>query len=243
MQGLKSTKKEDKEILIIIPAYNEAESIGDVISSIKKTLSHVDILVVNDGSTDDTAKIAMELDVTVINHPFNLGIGATMQTGYKFADSKGYNIAVQVDADGQHPPEEVKNLLQPLEKKISDAVVGSRFLGQGDYKPSLVRGIGMLVFSKIISTIIRERSTDTTSGFRAVNKDVIKFYVNNYPEDYPEVEALVLLHKAGFKVIEIPITMNARTGGVSSITFPRAVYYMIKVLLAVFVDLLKKVDR
>jgi hypothetical protein len=239
----RSTKKEDKEILIIIPAYNEAESIGDVISSIKKTLPSADILVVNDGSADDTAKIAMELDATVINHPFNLGIGATMQTGYKFADSKGYNIAVQVDADGQHQPEEIEYLLQPLKKKTSDAVVGSRFLGQGGYKPSFARGIGMLVFSKIISTILGERSTDTTSGFRAVNKDVIRFYVKNYPEDYPEVEALVLLHKAGFKIIEAPVTMNERTGGTSSITSLRAVYYMIKVLLAVFVDLLKKVER
>ncbi|MFQ5586940.1 MAG: glycosyltransferase family 2 protein [Thermodesulfobacteriota bacterium] len=243
MRERETSRREGREILIIIPAYNEAESIGDVISSIKKASISADIIVINDGSTDDTGTIARKSDAIVINHPCNLGIGATMQTGYRFAASQGYGFAVQVDGDGQHPPEQVVRLLGPLMEGSADVVIGSRFIDKGAYKPSLARGIGMVIFSRLISTIMGKWFTDTTSGFRAVNKDVISFYADYYPEDYPEVEALILLHKAGFRTTEVPVTMNVRMGGNSSITAFRAVYYMVKVLLAVYIDLIKKVER
>src|SRR3989338_1556584 len=181
-------------ILIIIPAYNEAESIEAVISVVKKELPAADILVVNDGSKDATSILAKEIGgVVVVDLPYNMGIGAAMQTGYRYADLKNYEIAVQVDADGQHPPDQIKYLTTPIIEKEADIVIGSRFLGKG--------------------------------------------------EDYPEVEALVLLRKARFNIMEIPIRMKARTAGQSSITPLHAIYYMIKVLLAVFIDILKKVER
>lgn len=231
----------DPKILIIIPAFNEQASIQGVLSAVKKHLPGADIVVVNDGSADATALIAEKEGVVVLNHPYNMGIGATMQTGYKYASRKGYEIAVQVDADGQHPADQIEKLIEPVAKGRADLVVGSRFLGAGDYKPSLARGAGISIFSNVVSAIIRERVTDTTSGFRAAGRRCIDFFAGHYPDDYPEVEALVLLHKKGFSIMEVPVRMSEREGGRSSITPIRSVYYMVKVLLAIFVDLLKKV--
>ena len=231
------------KILVIMPAYNEAESIQRVILSVKKEISQADILVINDGSRDTTSHIAKGLGVTVIDLPYNMGIGAAMQTGYRYAAAHGYDIAVQVDADGQHPPDQVKYLLSPIVEQRADVVIGSRFLGKGKYHPSFVRNIGMKIFSILVSLIMGRRATDTTSGFRAVNTKAIRFFAQNYPEDYPEVEAVVLLHKAGFHIAEVPVKMEARVGGQSSITPLQAIYYMVKVLLAVFIDMLKKVER
>ncbi len=231
------------KILIIIPAYNEEGSLGSVILDVQKYLPEAAILVVNDGSKDDTSKAARGYGgVFVLDHPYNLGIGATMQTGYKFAYRMGFDVAVQVDGDGQHRADQIKKLLKPLDEGSADLVVGSRFLGLGDYKSSVARGAGIKLFSKLVSFIIREKFTDTTSGFRAVNRKVIEFYKGHYPDDYPEVEALVLLHKKGFKMAEVPVEMVERVAGKSSITPVRSVYYMVKVLLAIFVDLIKKLD-
>lgn len=229
-----------KKILIIIPAYNEAESIQGVISAIKKELPEADIIVINDGSRDDTGSIAKRLGVTVADLPYNMGIGAAMQTGYRHAALNDYDIAVQVDADGQHPPGQIRYLITPLLEEKADAVIGSRFLIKGEYHPSLARNIGIKVFSVVVSMITGKKLTDTTSGFRAVNKRVISFFARNYPDDYPEVEAIVLLHKAGFSIIETAVKMKARAGGKSSITPLHALYYMVKVLLAVFIGVLKK---
>jgi glycosyltransferase involved in cell wall biosynthesis len=229
--------------LIIIPAYNEESCISNVIKSIRSEALEVDILVVDDGSGDATVQKAKDEGVKVLCQRFNLGIGATMQTGYKYARDNGYEVAVQFDGDGQHPAEQIGELMQPIVDGTADVVVGSRFLGMGDYKPSMPRGAGIAIFSKVVSAIIREKITDTTSGFRAVNRSVIEFYCTNYPDDYPEVEALVLLHKKGFKIIEIPVTMVERMGGSSSITPTRSAYYMVKVLLAIFVELLRRVEK
>lgn len=229
------------KILIIIPAYNEEKSLPGVIAELRKEAPEADVLVVNDGSRDKTVYIAREMSAQVLDLPFNLGIGGAMQAGYLYAQRRGYDIAVQFDGDGQHLAHEIKKLLQPLflDGK-ADIVIGSRFLGQGDYKPSLSRKIGIKVFSTVLSCILGTRLTDTTSGFRAANRRVIEFYARTYPDDYPEVEALVLLHKAGMRIAEVPVHMRERTSGQSSITAVRSVYYMVKVLLAVFVDLLKK---
>lgn len=231
------------KILIIIPAYNEAEAIAKVILSVKEDVPLADIVVINDGSTDATALTAKAGGAMVIDLPYNLGIGAAVQTGYKYAEMMGYDIAIQVDGDGQHPADQIEFLIKPLIEGKADVVIGSRFLGEGDYAPSLARSIGIRTFSLILSVLTWQRVTDPTSGFRAINRDAISFLAGNYPEDYPEVEAIVLLRKAGFKVAEVPVRMEARVWGKSSITYPRALYYMIKVLLAVFVDLLKKVER
>lgn len=227
--------------LIIIPAFNEEASIRNVLRSVKEHLPEAGIVVINDGSVDSTAEIAEKEGVVVLNHPYNMGIGATMQTGYKYASRRGYEIAVQVDADGQHPADQIEKLVLPVAQGKADLVVGSRFLGAGDYRPSMARSAGMSIFSNVVSAIIRERVTDTTSGFRAAGKRCIDFFAGHYPDDYPEVEALVLLHKKGFSIMEIPVRMSERGGGRSSITPIRSVYYMVKVLLAIFVDLLKKV--
>jgi len=231
------------KVLIIMPAFNEAANIGKVISAIKSAVPYADILVVNDGSKDSTGRIAREQGVKVVDLPYNLGIGAAMQSGYRYADAMGYDIAVQVDSDGQHPADQIGDLLRPIAGQRADVVIGSRFLGKGEYVPSLARNIGIKVFSWAVSVITQQRVTDPTSGFRSANREVIRFYSRSYPEDYPEVEAIVLLHKAGFNIEEVPVRMEARTGGKSSITPVRAVYYMIKVLLAVFIDLLKVVER
>jgi glycosyltransferase involved in cell wall biosynthesis len=228
------------KILIIIPAYNEEESLPGVIQDLINNAPDADILVVDDGSRDRTAAVARQTGMKVASLPYNLGIGGAMQTGFQYARAKGYDIAIQFDGDGQHMAAEIGELLDLLSQGRADIVVGSRFLTRGEYRPPIFRKIGIWIFSTVLSTIIGMPVTDTTSGFRAVNRRVIEFFARSYPEDYPEVESLVLLHRAGMTIAEVPVCMRDRTGGRSSITPIRSVYYMIKVLLAVFIDLLKK---
>jgi len=230
------------KILIIIPAFNEEANIKGVIEAVKAHQSEAHIVVINDGSVDRTAEIASAEGVTVLSHPFNMGIGATMQTGFKYAMINGFDIAVQVDGDGQHPAEQIGDLVKTLIEFKADLVVGSRFMSSTGYRPSMARGAGMAIFSNLVSLIIGEKVTDTTSGFRASGKRCIEFFCSHYPDDYPEVEALVLLHKKGFRIKETPVKMACRQGGRSSITPIRSVYYMVKVLLAILVDLIKKLD-
>jgi len=228
------------KILIIIPAYNEEECLPGVMQDLRSHAPNADILVVDDGSRDRTAEVARQTGVKVASLPYNLGIGGAMQTGFQYARNNGYDIAIQFDGDGQHMAAEIEILLDPLQKGRADIVIGSRFLKRGDYRPSFFRRIGISIFSTVLSAIMGIPVTDTTSGFRAVNSRVIEFFARVYPEDYPEVESLVLLHRAGMTIAEVPVRMRDRTGGRSSITPIRSAYYMIKVLLAVFVDLLKK---
>ena len=228
------------KILVIVPAYNEEESLPGVISDLRRHVPDADIVVVNDGSRDGTPHIAHALGVKVLDLPVNLGIGGAMQAGYLFAAKHDYDIAVQFDGDGQHRAGEIEKLLRPLAGGGADLVIGSRFMQQGDYKAPFFRRIGMYIFSFTLSRILGSPVTDTTSGFRAANKKITSFFSLYYPEDYPEVEALVLVHKQGLRVAEVPVSMRERTGGQTSITAMRSVYYMVKVLLAVFIDLLKK---
>lgn len=228
------------KILIIIPAYNEEQSLPGVIADLKQFVPDADILVVNDGSRDRTTDVARTAGVKVAVLPFNLGIGGAMQTGYRYAHANGYACAIQFDGDGQHLAEEIAILLELLRAGKADLVVGSRFLDRGDYRAPFFRRIGIWIFSTFLSAILGMTVTDTTSGFRAANRRVIEFFARAYPEDYPEVESLVLLHRAGHAIAEAPVRMRDRTAGRSSITPVRSAYYMIKVLLAVFIDLLKK---
>jgi hypothetical protein len=228
---------QNKNVLIIVPAYNEENSIGKVIEDIKAHIPAADILVVNDGSLDSTSKIAKGKAVFVIDLPFNLGIGAAMQAGFKFANLGYYDIAVQCDGDGQHPPYQIKNLIAPLLENKADIVVGSRFLGNFGYRSSLSRQIGIILFSWLLSIVTKTKLTDTTCGFRAINKKTIISFSFYYPCDYPEVEALVLAHKEGLKITEIPIRIHPRKEGSSSIGFLGSFYYTVKVFLAVLIDL------
>lgn len=226
--------------LVIVPAYNEEESLPGVIQDLRDHMPDADILVVDDGSRDHTALAAKKRDVLVVSLPFNLGIGGAMQTGYLYAWKNGYDIAIQFDGDGQHKAEEIGSLIGTLESGRADMVVGSRFLRLSTYRPSFFRQLGIWIFSKVLSAVLGMKVTDPTSGFRAVNYNVLTFFAHMYPEDYPEVESIVLLHRAGMRTEEVAVDMRNRTGGRSSITPVRSVYYMVKVLLAVFIDLLKR---
>lgn len=228
------------KILVIIPAYNEESAIGGVIDEIKKYLPFVDILVVNDGSKDSTSVIVRKKNVFVIDLPFNLGVGVAMQTGYQFAQQFDYDLSIKIDADGQHSPEEAVKLINPILDNEADVVVGSRFLGEGAYRSSFYRRIGIRFFSGIISFLIGQKITDPTSGFRAVNKKVIKFHSCRYSTDYPEVEEFIHLNREGFKISEVGILMCTRKGGKTSITPRMAAYYMIKVTLTILFDLITK---
>jgi hypothetical protein len=229
-----------KRILAIIPAYNEEGSVGKVIEGIRTHLSQADILIVNDGSTDLTSGIGKSKGVIVLDLPFNLGIGGAMQAGYKYAHENDYEIAVQVDADGQHDPKEIQKLLDALEVGKLDVAIGSRFLVGSEYKGSFMRRVGIAIFSGVISTIVRQRVTDPTSGFRASNRKAIQLFASDYPQDYPEPEVVILLHQCHLKMGEVSVKMNERYSGESSITKIRSVYYMVKVLLAIFVDCFKR---
>ena len=228
------------KLLVIVPAYNEEESLPGVIRDLQEHASSADILVVNDGSRDGTSRIAREMGVKVLNLPFNLGIGGAMQAGYLYATTHDYEVVVQFDGDGQHIASEIDKLLSALAEGKTDLVVGSRFLLPSGYRAPIFRRIGISIFSVILSRILGDRITDATSGFRAASKKVSAYFSRFYPEDYPEVEALVLAHKQGLRITEIPVNMRDRTGGRTSITAIRSAYYMVKVLLAVFIDLVKK---
>ncbi len=232
--------KTNNKILVIIPAYNEKDTIGRVIEKTQRKLPFADVLVVNDGSSDFTSDVSIQKGAFVLDFPYNLGIGAAMQAGYKFAYKMGYDIAVQCDADGQHHPAEIKKLVATLINDEVDMVLGSRYLRKKRYRSFVLRRVGILIFSRVLSLIVGQKLTDTTSGFRAVNREVIKSFSAFYPCDYPEPEALVLLHREGFTIKEIPVNMSSRKAGASSINGFRPIYYMVKVLLAIFIDLCKK---
>jgi len=226
--------------LAIVPAYNEGDSIGTVLGEIRSAEPELEIVVINDASTDSTAKVASAAGVSVVNLPFNVGIGGTVQTGYQYALEHGFEVAIQVDGDGQHDPREIPRLLEPLLEGRADIVVGTRFAAGGGYRGTRLRRVGIHIFAAIVSLLVRARVTDTTSGFRAVNRKAIALFAADYPHDYPEVEATVLAVRHGLRMIEVPVQMRVRETGSSSITALRSVYYMIKVLLALFIGLFRR---
>ena len=237
-----------KKIIAIIPAYNEQEAIGEVVCGVRKHIPEADIVVINDGSIDHTEQRAKECGALVISLPYNLGIGGAVQTGYKFAKDFGYDIAIRFDGDGQHRPADAHKLLEPIESGQADVVIGSRYVKTSketakSYKSSFCRLLGAKFFGFITSCIVRQKIADTTSGFQAVNRRVIEFYEDEYPSDYPEVETIPLLHRAGFRILEVPVSMKERQAGNTSITPIRSAYYVVKVLLSLFIGLLRKVPQ
>jgi glycosyltransferase involved in cell wall biosynthesis len=226
-----------------VPAYNEECCIEGVIEDISRHFPSGDILVVNDGSGDMTSDISRNLGAKVIDLPYNLGIGGAMQTGFLYALTEGYDAAMQFDGDGQHHADQIEKILKPFLSGSADLVVGSRFLSDGGFTSSVQRRIGSKILSFVVSSIIRQKITDTTSGFRVYGRKTLQFFSSVYPEDYPEVEAFILAHKKGLRIVEVPSEIGPRTGGKSSITFSEAFYYMVKVMLAISVDLMKRIDR
>lgn len=225
--------------LVIIPAYNEEKNIVRVVSNIKKYLPEYDYVIVNDGSIDHTLKVCKENRFNVIDLPVNLGIGGAVQTGYKYALLNGYDFAIQIDGDGQHNSSEVEKLLNYLIKSNSNLVIGSRFLKKSGFQSTLLRRVGINYFSKLIKLLTGKTVTDPTSGFRMCDKSIIEIFAQRYPVDFPEPESIVTVIKNGFKVNEIDVSMNEREEGVSSIGGIKAIYYMVKVTLAIIVSAFK----
>jgi glycosyltransferase involved in cell wall biosynthesis len=229
--------------IAIVPAHNEEGAIGDVIDGIRAFDPAFDVVVVDDASADGTAAAAAARGAAVVSLAFNLGIGGAVQTGFKYALDHGFDRAVRLDGDGQHDPAELGKLLGPLERDEADIVTGSRFAsgnGDGGHQPALARRMGIVFFAKLVSVLTRQRVTDTTSGFQALNRRGIELFAHDYPNDYPEVEATVLVHKHRLRLVEVPVSMRDREHGESSITFLRSIYYMLKVTLALLVAMCRR---
>jgi len=226
--------------IAVIPALNEEDSIAGVIAEVHAADPGFEVVVVDDGSSDRTAERARAAGAHVVRLPFNLGIGGAVQTGLMYARANGFDLAVQVDGDAQHDPAEIAKLLEPIVQGQADLVVGSRFLNGRRYRPPFARRLGIKLFAGLVSLIVRQRVTDTTSGFRAMNRRGILLFAADYPHDYPEVEANVLVFKHRLRLVEVPVCMRTRTTGASSITFRMSAYYMIKVTLALFVGLFRR---
>jgi len=228
-------------VLVIVPAYNEAANIVQVIESLRRKYSAADVLVVDDGSTDGTGAVAEKTgQARVVRLPCNLGIGGAVQTGFKLACREGYDAAVQFDGDGQHLASEIDSLLAPLVSDQADVVIGSRFGREGrGFKSTWARLLGIKFFAMVNSLLIGQRISDNTSGFRAYNRPALRFLADHYPVDYPEPEAVILLGKNDFRLREVPVRMHQRQGGVSSIRGLWTVFYMLKVLLGIFMGVLR----
>lgn len=230
----------DMKILIIIPAYNESRNLIRLLDNFKNLSLQFDIYVINDCSTDNTSEIAKKNGVNVIDLPCNLGIGGAVQTGYLYAKNNNYDIAIQVDGDGQHNPEYIEKLILPIINGSANLVIGSRYIKREGYQSSYLRRIGINYFRVLIKILSAKTITDPTSGFRACDSTVINIFANNYPKDYPEPESIVFLLRNNFNVLEVPVIMNEREAGLSSIRSFKTMYYMIKVSLAIVIDVLRR---
>lgn len=230
---------ETKKKLVIIPAFNEEENILQTIADIKENAPDFDYIVINDCSRDSTLEICKKNHIHVLNLPINLGIGGAVQTGYVYAYNNHYDMAVQFDGDGQHDAKYLRIMADAMEKEHADMVIGSRFIERRGFQSYLFRRLGIRFFSVMLRVFFGQKITDATSGLRMCNRRVIELFVKDYPRDYPEPETAARLLRKKCKVIEIPVTMRERAGGVSSISIKNAVYYMVKVSLAIFIERLR----
>jgi glycosyltransferase involved in cell wall biosynthesis len=228
----------------VVPAFNEAGAIGRVVEEIRAFDHEIDVVVVDDASTDETAAVAEERGAIVLRLPFNVGIGGAVQTGFRFALAEGYDTAVRLDGDGQHDAAELGKLLAPLARREADFVVGSRFVDRGgSYRPPFARRMGIRIFARLVSLLCRQRVTDTTSGFLALDRVGIELFAAEYPHDYPEVEATLVALRSGLRLAQVQVEMRERETGASSITFVRSLYYIVKVTLALLVASLRRYPR
>jgi glycosyltransferase involved in cell wall biosynthesis len=225
--------------LAVVPAYNEEATVASVVGAIRRKTPQLDVLVIDDGSTDSTAERAEDAGAPVLRMPFNLGIGGAVQAGFKYADEHGYDYMVQVDGDGQHDPAELAKLFDAMQSpERADMICGTRFATETGYMAPISRRTGIHLFAFLLSRLLRQPVTDPTSGFRLYNRRAIAVFARDYPHDYPEVEAVLMLHHHRLTMREVPVRMYPRGGGVSSITGSgKSFYYMVKVLLALFVGL------
>jgi len=221
--------------LVLVPAYNEAARIGRVLAGIRAAVPGADLLVVDDGSADDTAAVARAAGARVARLPFNLGAGVAAQTGYKLAVREGYACVAQLDADGQHEPADIPALVALIERGETDVAIGSRFLGRAAaYRPGALRAVGMGLFGLLAWLLTGVRFSDVTSGFRAFSGDVLRFIASEwYPTDYADADVLITLRRAGFRLCEVPVRMYPRAGGSSMHAGLRPIYYVFKMLLSV----------
>ena len=230
--------------LIIMPAHNESGNITAVLTELRLFAPEMDILVVDDYSTDKTAELANRMGAQVVSLPCNLRYGGAVQTGFKYAVQEGYDFAVMMDADGQHDPQGIRDLLQVVESGAADVALGSRFLGRADYALSRVRRLAMSGFAKVVSWATNQRVTDPTSGFQALNADVFKFLArDNYPTDFPDADLLMLLGFAGFRIQEVPVVVRDRMSGTSMHAGLKPIYYMFKMLFSILMVLLRQGTR
>lgn len=225
--------------LIIIPAYNESECIEQTVRDIEKYADGFDYIIVNDCSTDNTKDICEKNRFHIINLPINLGIGGAVQTGYRYAYENGYDLAVQIDGDGQHDASFLNKMADIMEQGDVDMLIGSRFIEKEGFQSSAVRRLGIVYFTCLIKLLTGTKITDPTSGLRMINRSVIEYFAKDYPKDYPEPESAVTVLKYGKTVREIPVVMRERQGGSSSIRFWKSVYYMIKVTLAILMECIR----
>ena len=226
--------------LVLIPAYNEADRIAGVVAGARKAAPEFDTIVVDDGSQDATAATAGDAGAMVISHLFNMGYGVAIQTGYKYAWAKGYDLVVQIDGDGQHDPACIPQLLAPVLTGETDVALGSRFLETASYDPSPIRRTGMTFFRVLVTLITGIKVTDSTSGYQAFNREVLHFFTTEvFPCDYPDADMLITLHRAGFRIRELPVRMTANVQGKSMHGGLKPLYYIFKMLLSILVTLLR----
>lgn len=234
----------DAKLLIILPAYNEQGRVGHVVRDVKQTLPDAHVLVIDDASADGTAQEAREAGAITVTLPVNSGYGAALQTGYKYGTRGGFDVIGQIDADGQHKAEYLTTMLQALEQQDADVIIGSRFLDRdGHYQASLARSVGIGLFGRIASLVTRQHISDPTSGFQIMRADVARFFCSEvYPTDYPDADILILLHRTGYRVREVPVQMRPSPGQ-SMHAGHRSAYYVYKMLLSIFVTLLRPRTR
>jgi glycosyltransferase involved in cell wall biosynthesis len=226
--------------IVIIPAYNEEKRIAAVVAEVRAHVPGAVVVVINDSSHDNTAEVARQSGAKVVSHPFNMGYGAAIQTGYKYARDMGFDFLVQLDADGQHDPSSIPALLAPVISGEADIVIGSRFLGNS-YRPPFVRRAGMALFRGIVTLVTGRSITDTTSGFQAFNSDVIRLFATDiFPVDYPDADMLIMLHRTGFRITEVPVRMFENSEGKSMHNGFKPLYYTFKMLLSICVTLMRQ---
>lgn len=225
--------------LVIIPAYNESASIVQTVQDIREHAADFDYVVINDCSKDATRELCEQNHLNYVDLPINLGIGGAMQTGYRYALERGYDMAVQVDGDGQHDASFLSQMAKELEQSGADMVIGSRFIDRKGFQSSVARRLGITHFTRLIRLLTKKTITDPTSGLRIVGKKVIALFAEDYPRDYPEPETAMQLLRKGYRIKEIPVVMRARQGGESSIRMKNSIYYMIKVTLAILAEMVR----